>query len=75
MRELFPAAAAGWQVPLVSLGGTFGMAGGAWIGAALYDAFGTYAVGLICNLFNLLVLAALVPGDVRQRRQPPRKDG
>lgn len=70
VRELFPAAAAGWQVPLVALGATFGMAGGAWAGAALYDAFGTYAaafaVGLVCNLLNVLLLAALVLGDARE---------
>ncbi|CAH2598779.1 MFS transporter [Rhodovastum atsumiense] len=64
VRELFPAAAAGWQVPMVSLGGTLGMAGGGWLGATLYEGFGTYAtafaVGLVFNLMHLVLLSVLV---------------
>ncbi len=64
VRELFPAAEAGWRLPSVSLGGTLGMAGGAWLGGVIYDQFGSYApafgLGVVFNLLNIALLSTLV---------------
>ena len=64
IRELFPAAEAGWRVPVTAFGGLLGMAGGAWLGGLLYDAFGTYAVafetGVLVNIANVALIFFLV---------------
>jgi MFS family permease len=66
VRELFPAAEAGWRLPCVSLGGTLGMAGGAWLGGGIYDTFGSYApafaLGVAFNLLNIVLLITLIAG-------------
>ena len=64
VRDLFPAAEAGWRMPSVSLGGTLGMAGGAWLGGVMYDQFGSYApafgLGVVFNLLNIALISTLV---------------
>lgn len=64
MRELFPASEAGWRVPVMAFGGLLGMATGAWMGGALYDHFGSYAVafqaGIASNVANLALIGFLV---------------
>lgn len=64
VRELFPASEAGWRVPIVTFGGLLGMAGGAWLGGLLYDAFGTYVAafqaGVVSNLANIALIGFLV---------------
>jgi MFS family permease len=64
VRELFPAAEAGWRVPtLLFMSGT-GMATGGWLAGYLYDLFGFYApafaTGVAFNLGNLAILTLLV---------------
>lgn len=64
VRDLFPAAEAGWRVPVVLLGGQSSMAVGGWLGGALYDATGSYGaafmIGLGFNVANLVLLGVLV---------------
>jgi len=68
IRDLFPAAEAGWRIPLVLFPGSIGMAAGGWIAGAMYDVFGTYgpgfAVGVLANVVNLMLIGTLV---LRQR--------
>ena len=63
-RELFPASEAGWRIPVILFGGLLGMATGGWMGGAIYDAYGSYAVsfelGVAANLVNLVVIGFLV---------------
>jgi MFS family permease len=79
VRELFPAAEAGWRLPSVSFGGTLGMAGGAWLGGVLYDSFGSYApafaLGVFFNLGNIALLSTLVIAGRRARGGPMPSDG
>ena len=42
VRELFPAAEAGWRVPTLLLFSGSGMAAGGWLAGLLYDHFGFY---------------------------------
>jgi MFS family permease len=64
VRELFPAAEAAWRVPTLLLFSGSGMAAGGWLAGLLYDHFGFYGAafgaGLLFNLVNLLIVAALV---------------
>lgn len=64
VRDLFPAADAGWRIGTVLLFGLLGMALGAWIGGALYDWFAYYqpafAVGVAFNILNLVLIAGLL---------------
>ncbi len=64
VRELFPAAEAGWRVPTVLATSTVGMAFGGWLAGALYDRFGFYApafaTGVLFNIGNLIVVGTLV---------------
>ena len=64
IRELFPASEAGWRVPVTSFFGLLGMAGGAWMGGLLYDAYGSYAVafqaGVLSNIANIALIGFLV---------------
>ena len=69
IRELFPASEASWRVPIQVFSGLAGMAAGAWMGGAIYDAIGSYApafaAGVGANLLNLVVVGFLV---ARRRR-------
>jgi MFS family permease len=64
IRDLFPSAEAGWRIPVVLFPGSVGMAAGGWIAGAMYDAFGYYgpgfAVGVLANVVNLVLIATLV---------------
>lgn len=64
IRTHFPAAEAAWRVPALFLVGLSGMASGAWLAGAIYDAVGFYAaawwVGIAVNVAQLGLLGALV---------------
>jgi MFS family permease len=64
VRELFPAAEAGWRIGVVFLGGTIGMALGGWLGGAIFDLTGAYhaafLTGFVFNLANLVLVVQLV---------------
>lgn len=64
IRDLFPASEASWRIPVVLFPGSLGMAVGGWLAGAMYDAYGFYgpafAAGVLFNLFNLLLIVALV---------------
>src|SRR5690606_12076086 len=64
VRELFPEAQAGWRIGVVYLGGTIGMALGAWLGGLIFDLTGAYhaafLTGFAFNLANLVAVALLV---------------
>jgi MFS family permease len=64
VREMFPASEASWRIPTVLLFSGSGMAAGGWLAGAIYDWAGFYAaafaVGILFNLANLLVVGALV---------------
>ena len=69
IRELFPAADAGWRVPTLLLFSGWGMAGGGWLAGRMYDYFGYYApafvTGIAFNAVNFLIVGILV---LRYRR-------
>jgi MFS family permease len=68
VRELFPAREAAWRVPALLFLSLSGMAAGAWLAGALYDAFGNYAVAWQAGIvFNLAALALL--GGLALRRR------
>jgi MFS family permease len=73
LRELFPASEAGWRVPMLLMFSGCGMAGGAWMGGALYDLYGYYSpafVGAIgANLANFAIVVTLL---LRQHIGPRR---
>lgn len=64
IRELFPAAEAGWRIPTLLLCSGSGMAAGSWFAGVLYDYFGFYApafaAGVGVNLVNLALVGTLV---------------
>ncbi len=64
LRELFPASDASWRIPSLLLCSGSGMAAGGWLAGAIYDWAGFYgpafAVGILFNLANLLIIAPLV---------------
>jgi MFS family permease len=70
IRELFPSSEASWRVPTFFFLAMGGMAFGSWLAGMLYDHFGFYApafaVGVVFNLANLVVIGFLV---TRQRSQ------
>jgi MFS family permease len=73
LRELFPVSEASWRVPTLLLFSASGMAGGAWMGGALYDLYGYYSpafVGaVVANLANFaIVMTLLLRQDVGPRR-------
>jgi MFS family permease len=76
LREYFPVGEAGWRVPLVLMFSGCGMATGAWMGGALYDAFGYYAPAFVAaigsNFLNLVIVGTLL---VRQQSGPRRRFG
>ena len=63
-RSLFPSSEASWRVPVMMFGGLLGMAAGGWMGGLVFDAYGSYApsfaLGVVFNLLNLLVIGYLV---------------
>lgn len=63
-REFFPAAGIGSRLAWIYLFGTFGMAGGGWLGGAIFDAAGSYApafqVAASVNALNLLIIGTLI---------------
>jgi MFS family permease len=71
VRELFPAAEAGWRIPTLLLFSGSGMAAGGWLAAVIYDHFGFYGAafgaGLVFNAANLTVLGFL---NLRRRARP-----
>lgn len=68
-RALFPAAEAGWRIPLMMFGGLLGMAVGGWMGGLVYDMAGSYApsfaIGVAANIANIAVIGFLVFRDRR----------
>jgi MFS family permease len=64
VRELFPASEASWRVPTLLLFSGSGMAAGGWLAGVIYDYAGFYAaafaVGIMFNLANAIVVGALV---------------
>ena len=72
VRELFPAAEAGWRVPSLLLLSGSGMAAGGWLAGWIFDRTGFYgaafAAGLVFNALNLLVIGFLLL-QARQLRQ------
>ena len=73
VRELFPAAQAGWHVAALLFMTMSGMAAGSWLAGAMYDRLGSYvpafAAGIAANLLNLAVVGFLA---ARQDRGKPR---
>lgn len=64
VRQLFPAAEAGWRVPFVVFPAQGGMAFGGWFAGVVYDVYGSYAAAFLFGLFfsigNLLIIGALL---------------
>ncbi len=64
VRELFPVSEASWRIPMMLFPGSLGMAAGGWLAGVMYDHFAFYtpafAVGVVFNLLNLVVIGALV---------------
>ncbi len=64
VRELFPAAEAGWRIAVLIFAGLSGMAAGGWLAGAIYDLAGYYQpaflVGLVANLATIALVAVLV---------------
>ncbi len=75
IRELFPSSEAAWRVPTLLFTGMTGMAFGSWLGGALYDHYAIYApafaLGVVFNLANLVVIGSLVLRDRRPGRRQP----
>jgi MFS family permease len=63
VRQLYPAAEAGWRIAVVVLFGFAGMALGGWLGGFIYDRTADYhpafAAALAFNLLNLLIIGWL----------------
>jgi MFS family permease len=76
LRELYPMGDAYWRVPTLLMFSGCGMATGAWMGGALYDAFGYYApafaAAIASNAFNLAIVGTLL---LRQQSSPRRSFG
>jgi MFS family permease len=70
LRQLYGPAIAGWRLGVVMLFAMAGMAVGGWLGGAIFDATLSYRAAfktaLVFNLFNLMLLGALL---FFQRRQ------
>jgi predicted MFS family arabinose efflux permease len=71
VRDMFPVSEIGWRMGALYLFGTLGMAGGAWIGGAVFDLALDYRpaflVGVLFNLSNVAIIGWLV-----WRQQGPR---
>jgi MFS family permease len=70
VRALFPASEAHWRVPVVLFTALSGMAFGAWLAGAIYDAVGFYAAawwaGIAAGLVQIALVVFLL---LRQRRE------
>jgi MFS family permease len=78
VRQLFPAAEAGWRIATVILFGLWGMALGGWLGGWIYDQTASYmpafATGVAANFANLCIVGFLVlrrRGPVARLRLAP----
>lgn len=75
IRELFPAREAGWRVPTMLMVTGIGMAVGSWLAGVVYDYAGYYApafaIGVLTNVLNFIVIAILVTRQQRGRAAPP----
>jgi MFS family permease len=75
IRELFPVTQAHWRVPVLLLVSLSGMAAGAWLGGALYDAWGSYrgafAFGIASNLIQVALVLWLTVRLAGGRRLQP----
>jgi MFS family permease len=70
VRALFPASEANWRVPVLLFTALSGMAFGAWLAGAIYDAVGFYAAAWWAGIAASLVQIALVVFLLhRQRRE------
>jgi MFS family permease len=70
IRALFPAAEASWRVPVLLFTALSGMAFGAWLAGAIYDAVGFYAAAWWAGIAASLVQVSLVGFLLwRQRRE------
>ena len=74
IRALFPANEASWRIPTVLFPGSLGMATGGWLAGYLYDWYGfytvAYAVGVLFNAVNLMIIAVLVLRNRPRSLQP-----
>jgi MFS family permease len=72
VRALFPASEANWRVPALLFVSLSGMAFGAWLAGAIYDAVGFYAAawwaGIAVNLVQLGIVGFLL---LRWHAAPP----
>ena len=72
LRELYPSSEASWRVPTLLLCSGSGMAAGGWLAGAIYDYAGFYAaafaIGIVFNFANLLVVGTLVFRQTRLHR-------
>lgn len=72
VRALFPASEANWRVPALLFVSLSGMAFGAWLAGAIYDAVGFYAAawwaGIAFNIVQLGIIGFLL---MRQHAEPP----
>lgn len=70
VRQLFPASEAAWRVPALLFLSLSGMAFGAWVAGAIYDAVGFYAAawwfGIAVNIVQVAIVGALL---MRQRAE------
>jgi len=71
IRDLFAPEEASWRIPTVLFTAMSGMAFGSWFGGRLYDGYLSYrpafALGVLFNLGNLLLILFLVTRPARQR--------
>jgi MFS family permease len=77
LRQLFPANEAAWRVPTWFFCNICGMALGGWLAGYMYDELGSYApafaVGILCNIANLVIIAWLAAREreLVQQALPP----
>ncbi|MFZ5780776.1 MAG: MFS transporter [Pseudomonadota bacterium] len=71
LRQVYGPTIAGWRLGVVMLFAMAGMAGGGWLGGAIFDATLSYRLAfqaaLVFNLLNLMLLGAFY---IAQRRRP-----
>lgn len=69
VSRYFSRGSLGWRIATVYFFGAIGMATGGWLGGFLYDTTGSYrnafAVGLVFNLLNLIIVATLLKREER----------
>ena len=75
VRAHFPAEEAAWRVPALLFVSLSGMAAGAWLAGAIYDAVGFYAaawwVGIGANIVQLALLGFLIARQRAEARLSP----